>query len=391
MISDAQGRVEYTDPKFTEVTGYTIDEVVATNLKDWGRHSPQIEQLMWDTINTGLEWHGELLNVKKNGEFYWEAASISSLKDAAGTITHLIKVAEDVTERKLAERLLREKNEQLDAQNEKLRAQTEELMVQQMELVRKTKEAEEANRLKSEFLASMSHELRTPLNVIIGFSELMQDGVTGELNQEQRQCLDDVTGSGKHLLELIDEVLDLSKIESGKMRLRLGEVDLSEVIASLGSTIMPIITPKKQRLELVVEPDLPLVIADEAKIRQVLLNLLSNATKFTPNGGKLMVKAARHYQWCQVSVIDNGVGIRQDDQDKIFEAFYRVDVPIARDRVGTGLGLAVARQIIEKQGGQLWVESEYGKGSQFHFTLPLVLQASPIRGGGNNGQENTDR
>jgi len=199
----------------------------------------------------------------------------------------------DITERKQMERELRERNEQLDAQNEELQSQTEELMKQQQELIEKTGEVERTNQLKSEFLANMSHGLRTPLNVIIGFSELVRDEVPGKLNDEQRQCLDDIQSSGKHLLDLINEVLDLSRIESGKTELRLTSLALAEVAESLTRTMVPILASRKQSLDIEVEEGLPLVHADKAKLNEVLLNLLSNATKSTPDGGKLKIEAVR--------------------------------------------------------------------------------------------------
>jgi len=236
----------------------------------------------------------------------------------------------------------------------------------------KNEQLEEASRAKSEFLAHMSHELRTPLNVIIGFSELMLDGVPGKVSKEQRQCLSDVLGSGQHLLGLINDILDLSKVESGKMELRLGDIALPGVMESLKSEIMPMLVTRKQSLEVNVERGLPLVRADKAKVRQVLLNLLSNSTKFTPDGGKLRVEAFRENNWCRVSVIDNGIGIKKRDQKRIFDPFCQLESSLSKEEGGTGLGLTIAKQIIEKHGGRIWVESEYGKGSRFTFTLPLA-------------------
>ena len=260
--------------------------------------------------------------------------------------------------------VLREKTRQLDEQNQ-------ELLRQQQKLLEKTKEAEAASRLKSEFLANMSHELRTPLNVIIGFSELMLDQVPGPVNKKQRQCLEDILSSGRHLLGLIDQVLDLSKIESGKTELNLAAVALTEVIESLKNTMLPILAPKKQRLNIRVEEGLPPVYADEAKLRQVFFNLLSNSSRFTPEGGKIEIEAVRNGTSCQVSVIDNGIGIKKEDQARIFEPFCQLDNAPTKGGGGTGLGLAVVKQIVEKHGGRIWVESEYGKGSRFTFTLPL--------------------
>ncbi len=287
------------------------------------------------------------------------------------------ELGNEITQRKRMEQELQEKNEWLDAQNEELQSQTEELKAQRQELIEKTQEVERANQLKSEFLANMSHELRTPLNVIIGFSELMADEVPGKINEEQRQCLSDVLNSSQHLLRLINGVLDLSRIESGKVELNMQSIALGEVISSLTRTMMPILTPRKQSLDIEIEEGLPLICADEGKLAQVLLNLVDNSSKFTPDGGKLKIEAVRDGDWCRVSVIDNGIGINKEDQERIFEPFSRLENPLVKERGGTGLGLALVKQIVERYGGLIWVESEYGKGSRFNFTVPLATSGQP--------------
>ncbi|MFC1931777.1 ATP-binding protein [Chloroflexota bacterium] len=264
----------------------------------------------------------------------------------------------EITERERMEQELQEKNEELQSQSK--------------ELIEKTRELQITSNAKSEFLAHMSHELRTPLNVIIGFSELMLDGVVGVIDKEQKQCLNDILGSGQHLLGLINDILDLSKIESGKMELKLRNFALPDVIESLSSKIVPMLAARRQNIELSVEEGLPLVYADKAKVRQVLINLLSNSTKFTPDGGELRIEASREDSWCRISVIDNGIGVARENQEKIFEPFCQAENHLDREVGGTGLGLAIARQIVEKHGGRIWVESDYGKGSRFSFTLPLA-------------------
>ena len=263
----------------------------------------------------------------------------------------------------------------LERSSKMLQEKNEQLMAQQQELVEKTRELAQASHHKSEFLTHMSHELRTPLNAIIGFSELMLDQVPGKVNEEQKQCLNDVLSSGRHLLSVINEVLDLSKIEAGKMELKLSNIRLIGVVQSLRNEMKPLLTAKKQSLEVDVEEGLPLVHADRNKVRQVLLNLLSNASKFTPASGKLKVEAVKENNWCRISVVDNGIGIRKDDQQRIFEPFSQLDSHLAKEEGGTGLGLAIVKQIIEKHGGRIWVESEYGKGSRFTFTLPLAASS----------------
>ncbi len=261
---------------------------------------------------------------------------------------------------------LHEKIRQLDIQNK-------ELVKQQQRLLEKTKEAKAASKLKSEFLASMSHELRTPLNVIIGFSELMLDEIPGKVNDEQRQCLDDVLTSSRHLLQLINEVFDLSKLETSKLELSMTTVSLKDVTKWLRKTVMPILAPKKQALDIVVEDGLPPVYGDEIKIKQVLLNLLSNSAKFTPDGGKIRIEVIRKDNQCYVSVIDNGIGIKREDKERIFEPFYQANTTIASRKNGAGLGLAISKKIVERHGGQIWVESQYGRRSRFTFTLPLSV------------------
>jgi len=287
----------------------------------------------------------------------------STGKDEVSNLANTINVMIEALEQSRNE--LQEKCAQLDARNEELKAQRQ-------ELIEKTEELSRATQAKSEFLAHMSHELRTPLNIIIGFSELMIDKVAGKINDKEKQCLSDILDSGHHLLNLINGALDLSKIESGKMELNLENIALDKVIEPLTRTMTPILTPRQQNLDVEIEDGLPPVYADKAKIKQVLLNLLSNAAWFTPDGGKLKIEASRKGDWCQVSVIDSGTGIKKEDQERIFEPFYQLDNPPTREKGGTGLGLTLVKQIIERHGGRIWVESEYGKGSRFIFTLPLA-------------------
>ena len=262
-----------------------------------------------------------------------------------------------------------------------LAAQNEELIERERELKEKTREAIEANQLKSEFLGRISHELRTPLNPVIGFAELMLDEVPGPINEEQRQCLGDVLTAGKHLLDLVTEVLDISKIESGKTELRLKHLFLSEVTRLVKKATISTLKRRGQSLDIVIEEGLPRLFADENKLRQVLINLVTNAARFSPDGGKIRIEAVKKDNWCQVSVVDNGIGIKEEDKKRIFEPFYRLDSPFMEEQNGTGLGLVVVKKIVEKHGGEVWVESEYGKGSTFSFTIPVEPSLS-IRGAG---------
>ncbi len=228
----------------------------------------------------------------------------------------------------------------------------------------------QASHNKSEFLANMSHELRTPLNAVIGFSDVLLGGMFGEVNARQREYLEDILTSGRHLLSLVNDILDLSKVEAGKMELQPSVFSLREVVE--GSAMMLRERAIKQRIALSVEiePDLPPIEADERKVKQVLFNLLSNAVKFTSTGGRIDVRARRMDDEIRVSVRDTGLGIAPEDQARIFEEFQQTRTG-ARTEESTGLGLTLAKRFMELHGGRLWVDSELGKGSTFTFALPL--------------------
>jgi signal transduction histidine kinase len=243
------------------------------------------------------------------------------------------------------------------------------------ELGRLYRELEAASRHKSEFLANMSHELRTPLNAIIGFSEVLDDRMFGELNEKQAEYVRVVLNSGRHLLSLINDILDLSKVEAGRMELELGSFSLRLALENALTLIHDRAARHGLRVELTVDETLGDVVGDERKLKQVLLNLLSNAVKFTPDGGRIEVRAMPADGTVEVSVTDDGVGIAPEDQEAIFEEFRQVGTDYARKREGTGLGLALARKFVELHGGRLWVKSEIGRGSTFTFTIPTTRHA----------------
>jgi signal transduction histidine kinase len=238
------------------------------------------------------------------------------------------------------------------------------------ELGRLYEQLEAANRHKSEFLANMSHELRTPLNAVIGFSDVLLERTFGELNEKQEQYIGIVLGSGRHLLSLINDILDLSKVEAGRMELELTSFDLAMAIDNTVTLVRDRAARHNLTLGVDVEPGLDAVVADERKIKQILLNLLSNAVKFTPDGGRIGVRAGRVDGGVEIAVSDTGVGIAPEDQTAIFEEFRQVGTDYMRKREGTGLGLALTRKFVELHGGTIRVESELGKGSTFTFTLP---------------------
>ncbi|MGE5064798.1 MAG: GAF domain-containing protein [Myxococcales bacterium] len=238
------------------------------------------------------------------------------------------------------------------------------------EIEAKGRELEAASRHKSEFLANMSHELRTPLNAIIGFSEVLYERMFGEINEKQTEYVGDILESGRHLLSLINDILDLSKIEAGRMELELNDFDLPSTIENTLILVRERAVRRGIELRRTIDEHLGKVRADERKVKQVLLNLLSNALKFTPEGGRIDVRAAVRDGTAEISVTDTGVGIAPEDQAAVFEEFRQVGTA-SKKVEGTGLGLAISRKFIELHGGSIWVKSQLGAGSTFAFTLPL--------------------
>jgi signal transduction histidine kinase len=241
------------------------------------------------------------------------------------------------------------------------------------EIERKGEELAIASRHKSEFLANMSHELRTPMNAILGFTELIQDGVYGEVPSKITAMLERIQANGRHLLGLINDVLDLSKIEAGQLKLEAADYALRDVVQTVQATTESLAAEKKLGLRVVLPDTLPPARGDERRIAQVLLNLVGNAIKFT-DAGEVVVSVAVDKTTFEIAVTDTGPGIRADEQQRIFEEFQQIDSSSTRQKGGTGLGLAISKRIIELHGGRIWVESEPGSGSSFRFVIPIQAE-----------------
>jgi signal transduction histidine kinase len=246
------------------------------------------------------------------------------------------------------------------------------------EIEEKSRELAVASQHKSQFLANMSHELRTPMNAILGYTELILDDIYGETPAKLREVLDRVQANGRHLLGLINDVLDLSKIEAGQLTLSLGDYSMKEVVQGVFSAVESLAAEKKLALKIEVPSDLPRAHGDERRITQVLLNLVGNAIKFTDKG-EVAIKAAAANGTFTVQVRDTGPGIAADQQAKIFEEFQQADSSSTREKGGTGLGLAIAKRIVEMHGGRIWVDSVVGKGATFSFTLPTQAESEAER------------
>jgi signal transduction histidine kinase len=237
----------------------------------------------------------------------------------------------------------------------------------------KSRQLEEASQHKSQFLANMSHELRTPLNAILGYTELMADGAYGEPSEKMMGILKRLEANGKHLLGLINDVLDLSKIEAGQLVLELSDYSVQDIAQTVRSTLEPLAADKKLAFKVELSPDLPPGLGDGRRLTQVLINLVGNAIKFT-DAGEVVIKAVANNGSFQVSVRDTGPGISAADQAKLFQEFQQADNAVTRKKGGTGLGLAISKRIIEMHGGKIWVESKPGQGSTFAFTLPVIVE-----------------
>jgi PAS domain S-box-containing protein len=343
FITDRVGTIEYVNPHFTKVTGYTAEESIGKNPRiiKSGKHSRKFYQDMWGTIIAGEEWHGDICNKRKNGELYWEDASISPVKNAAGEIANFVGFKEDISERK---RIIEE--------------------LHQAKAV-----AEAATRAKSEFLANMSHEIRTPMNAAMGMLYLLQQT---PLSDKQKNYLGKAQNATSSLLKILNDILDFSKIEAGKLEMESIPFRLAKVLNHLDDLASASIKEKPVELVVTTAPDVPGNLSgDPHRLGQVLLNLTNNAVKFTEQG-KIVVsveRAATHENEVELrfSIQDSGIGMKPEQQARLFSAFTQADSSTTRKYGGTGLGLAISKQLVEMMGGSLFVASEEGKGSTFSF------------------------
>ncbi|MDJ0828536.1 MAG: PAS domain-containing sensor histidine kinase, partial [Desulfobacterales bacterium] len=342
---DSKGRLLTVNPAFAHIMGYESPEAMIESTVDISSQfyadPADRERLRHLLKEEGMVQRFETQFKRKNGENINVSISGNVIKNENGEILYYEGILEDITEKKQANRLRIEKEA-----------------------------AEAANKHKSEFLANMSHELRTPLNAILGYTELILDNIYGEVPEKIREVLERLDKNGRHLLSLINDVLDLSKIEAGQLVLSLDEYSMADVIQTVITSVEALAAEKNLKLNVTVPADLKIGRGDQQRIAQVLLNLVGNAIKFTERG-EVKVEVGVSNETFLISVIDTGPGILAADQKKIFKEFQQADGSSTRKKGGTGLGLSIAKRIVEMHGGQIWVESIPGKGSNFRFTLPL--------------------
>jgi PAS domain S-box-containing protein len=351
FISSPEMESLYVNPAYERIWGRSRESLAERPTAWMEAIHPDDRQWLQDTAQTsGADSPVEFRLVRPDGSIRWIRSHSFPIHDSQGRLHRLVGFAEDVTERHRTERAL------LAAKDA----------------------AEQASRAKSEFLANMSHELRTPLNAIIGFSEILADGDFGALNQRQAVYVDNVLTGGRQLLELINDLLDLAKIEAERAQLEPADFDLAALIDDLIPSMTPVAEREGICLAVDLEEAMPVVRADPRRIKQVIYNLLSNALKFTPAGGRVTVRAGRRpaaegvAEPCfRVSIEDTGIGIPPEDQIRLFQVFAQVDSSSTRSKRGTGLGLALSRRLVEMHGGRIWLESAgEGQGTTFFFELP---------------------
>jgi PAS domain S-box-containing protein len=430
LMVDVDNVIRFANPAMRDIFGYPPDELIGKNIamlqpeRLRQKHRDGLRRYL-QTSSRSVNWGGrETTGLHRDGHEFPIEIAYSEMFSGDGKLFG--GFVRDITERKRAEQEIRTLNAELEQRvvdrtaelriantrllteiaerkrvDAELRAQTHLIAIKNAEL-------EQADAMKSEFLANMSHELRTPLNAIIGFSEILKDGMAGKLSDEQYGFILDIHASGEHLLALINDILDLSKVEAGMMELEPELVDIGHLFQASLTVVKEKAMTHRLRLALEVQPDLPSFAADPRRLKQIVYNLLANAVKFTPDGGTITLAARRvpragvgppavaagvvlplpppllpqdAGEYCEISVSDSGIGIETGDMEKLFRPFMQIDSSLARQRQGTGLGLAMVKNLAELHGGTVAVTSEPGRGSRFTVWLPLdtalPAQAAP--------------
>lgn len=332
IITDREGSIIFANPAFTTMTGYTVEEIIGQNLRilKSGKQDKEFYQNLWNTITSGQVWHAEIVNRRKDGSLYNEEETITTVQDADGEIINFIAIKQDITERKRIEDM------------------------------------------KTEFVSIVSHEFRTPLTSIKGYVDLILEGDTGEINETQREFLGIAHDETNRLAALVTDLLDVSRIEAGRIKLETEPLAIGEIISAAITSLQPQATEKAVNVTAHLSDESLQVKGDRDRTNRIILNLLSNAIKYNRQGGQINMVVSRDKGMVQIDVVDTGIGISEADTPMLFTKFYKAGATAAVSAGGTGLGLFIAKSLVELQGGKIWVKSEEGKGSTFSFTLPVA-------------------
>ena len=350
FVLDSEGRVATWNIGAERLKGYKPDEIIGRHFSTFYGEEDLKARKPWKELEVAIaegRVEDEGWRIRKDGTRFWANVIITALRDDSGNLIGFAKVTRDLTERRLAE-------------------------LKAIDDARRINESEAANKAKADFLAAMSHELRTPLNAIGGFAQLMSMGVHGPVSEQQQEDLDRISASQRHLLGIINDILNFSRIEAGRIEYHIASVDLASTIRSVFDMVQPLALNKSINLEIQDCPPGISGLADVSKTEQILINLVSNAVNFTPAGGTISIGCGFADSGVWIRVRDTGVGIAEDKLETIFEPFVQVGRSFTTGHRGTGLGLAISREMARGMSGDLTVESELGKGSSFTVWLPMA-------------------
>jgi PAS domain S-box-containing protein len=350
FVLDAEGRVATWNIGAERLKGYKPSEIIGRHFSTFYGEEDLKSRKPWKELEVAIaegRVEDEGWRIRKDGTRFWANVIITALRDDSGNLVGFAKVTRDLTERRLAE-------------------------LKAIDDARRLSESEAANKAKADFLAAMSHELRTPLNAIGGFAQLMAMGVHGPVSEQQKEDLDRISASQRHLLGIINDILNFSRIEAGRIEYHIVPFDLASTIRSVFDMVQPLSLNKSINLEIQECPPGISGLADISKTEQILINLVSNAVNFTPAGGTISIGCGFADSGVWIRVRDTGVGIAEDKLESIFEPFVQVGRSFTTGHRGTGLGLAISREMARGMSGDLTVESELGKGSSFTVWLPMA-------------------